>query len=116
MRDPAIYVRDILEAFAAIRRFVEGMDIESFKRNDLVSSAVIRKFEVVGEAAKRVPEEVKRRYPEIPWKQMAGMRDKLIHAYFHVKHELVWETIVHELPRLEPLLRNVLKDVEGSRG
>jgi len=57
----------------------------------MVSSAVIRKFEIVGEAAKMVPEEIKSKYPEVPWKEMAGMRDRLIHFYFGVKHDLVWE-------------------------
>lgn len=116
MKDAALYISDILDAFRAIREFVKGMDLEDFKQNDLVSSAVIRKFEIVGEAAKRVPESIKQRYPEIPWKLMAGMRDRLIHAYFDVNHELVWETIARELPRLEPLLQKVLRDLEGDRG
>ena len=81
MRDPTLYLKDILEAMEAIERFVEGMEFEDFKMDDKTSSAVIRKFEIIGEATKNVPETIKQKYPIIPWREMAGMRDKLIHFY-----------------------------------
>jgi uncharacterized protein with HEPN domain len=71
----------------------------------MMSSAVIRKFEIVGEATKHIPEEIRQKYPAIPWKDMSGMRDRLIHFYFGIKYELVWETIKKKYQKLNPGLR-----------
>jgi uncharacterized protein with HEPN domain len=73
----------------AIERFAENMDFEEFKRDDKTSSAVIRKFEIIGEATKNVPEAIKQKYQNIPWREMAGMRNKLIHFCFGMKYDLV---------------------------
>ncbi len=86
MREYSLYFKDILEAMAAIEKFVAGMEFEDFKNDDKTSSAVIRKFEIIGEAIKHIPEEIRNKYPQIKWKQMAGMRDRLIHFYFGVKY------------------------------
>ncbi len=72
---------------------------------------MIRKFEIIGEATRNVPETVKERYPSIPWKRMAGMRDRLIHFYFGVNYDLVWETIQTELPRVKSLILDILADL-----
>ncbi len=85
MRDFKLLLEDIIEAISAIERFVEGIDFEEFRSNDEKSSAVIRKFEIIGEAAKSLPENLKEKYPEIPWKEISGFRDKLIHFYFGIK-------------------------------
>jgi len=85
----------------AIERFVENMSFEEFRNNDLVSSAVIRKFEIIGEAARNIPQEIRRKYPDIPWEIMVGFRDKLIHFYFGVKYDLIWKTIKSKLPELK---------------
>jgi uncharacterized protein with HEPN domain len=71
MRDYTLYLKDILEAMEAIEKFVEGIDRDSFHKNDMISSAVIRKFEIIGEATKGIPETIRNRYPKIPWKEMA---------------------------------------------
>lgn len=110
MRDAKLYIKDILSAMESIEHFVEGIDFSSFKNNDMISSAVIRKFEIIGEAAKNLPETIKAKYPNIPWKEMSGMRDKLIHFYFGIKYELVWETIKKEIPRIKPLLKKILEN------
>ena len=107
-RDSKLYIKDILESINAIEKFVRGMSFDEFAKDDKTSSAVIRKFEIIGEATKNVPEEVRKKFPNIPWKEMAGFRDKLIHFYFGIKYELVWNTIKIELPRLRPELEKVL--------
>ena len=110
MRDPKVYLKDILEAIGAIERFVQGMDFETFINDDLISSAVIRKLEIIGEASKNVPEAIKQVNPIVPWKKMAGMRDKLIYFYFGIKYKLVWQTIKKDIPQIKPLILNILKE------
>ncbi|GIW47701.1 MAG: DUF86 domain-containing protein [Deltaproteobacteria bacterium] len=114
-RDVRLYVKDILEAILSIERFVEGMDFEEFREDDKTSSAVIRKFEIIGEAAKHIPEDLRQKYPDIPWKEMAGFRDKLIHFYFGIKYELVWNTIKMELPELKTKIEKVLSELEENK-
>ena len=81
-----------------------------FRRTIKTLSAVIRKFEVMGEAAKALPEAIRQQYPQVPWKEMAGMRDRLIHFYFGVDVPLVWETIRRRLPELRRQMQQVLKE------
>jgi len=111
-RNIKLYVEDVLEAIKVIEKFVEGMDFESFKEDDKTSSAVIRKFEIIGEATKNIPQSIKEKYPHIPWKEMAGFRDKLIHFYFGIKYDIVWDTIKLRLPELKKNIERVLKDLE----
>ncbi len=75
-------------------------------------NAVVRSLEVIGEAAKKMPDSMKKKYPEIPWKRMTGMRDKLIHEYFGIDLEIVWEVVNTELPPIKPLIQKVLEEEE----
>jgi uncharacterized protein with HEPN domain len=102
MRDYSLYLKDILAAIDSIEQFAAGMSFETFCADDKTVSAVIRKLEVIGEAAKQVPDAVRQEHPNIPWKEMSGMRDKLIHFYFGVDHQLVWSTIKERLPKIKP--------------
>ncbi len=107
MRDYRLYLKDILAAMESIEAFVQGMGFDQFRADDKTVSAVIRKFEIIGEAAKHVPVEITEQYPDIPWKEMAGMRDKLIHFYFGVDYYLVWETIKERLPRVKSAVQAI---------
>ena len=109
MRDYRLYLKDILSAIDSIEAFVVGMNFEEFCADDKTSSAVIRKFEIIGEATKNIPDQIKEKYPQIPWKDIAGMRDKLIHAYSEVDLTLVWKTIHKRLPELKSFIDDVLK-------
>ena len=84
-----IYINDIRNAIISIEKFVEGLTLEQFKNDDKTSSAVIRKFEIIGEATKSITENIRKKYPQIAWKEMAGMRDRLIHSYSEVDLALV---------------------------
>ncbi len=100
MRDERTYIEDILEAIEAIGRFIEGMDFNAFFKDDKTVSAVLRKLEIIGEATKKISEKTKAANPDTPWRAAAGMRDRLIHAYFEVEEEIVWMTVQKSLPLL----------------
>ena len=88
------------------------MDHDRFIHDDKTIDAAIRNLEIIGEAAKNIPEDIKSKYPEIPWKAIAGMRDKLIHSYFGVSLSIVWETIKNDLPTLKYQIERILKELE----
>ena len=108
MREYKLYLSDIVAAMESIERFVEGMTFEEFQQDDKTASAVIRKFEIIGEASRNIPDEVKMKHPEVPWKEMSGMRDRLIHAYFGVDYTLVWFTVKNRLPAAKKMIREIL--------
>lgn len=97
-----LYVEDMLAAIAKIERFTKGFAFEEFANDELVQDAVIRNLEVIGEAAKKLPPEAKQRCPEI-----AGLRDILIHAYFGIDLEIVWDIVTNKLPELKAALQRL---------
>ena len=102
------YLRDILDAVGKARQFAEGMEFEQFAADDRTSFAIIRALEIIGEAAKKVPRTVRDRYPDVPWQEMARIRDKLIHDYFGVDLRVVWRTLHEDLPSLGDQVTRVL--------
>jgi len=106
------YITDIIDAMEKPLKFTQGMSYEDFAKDDKTLFAVVRAIEVIGEAVKRIPEDVRRRYPEIPWRGMAGMRDKVIHGYFGVDKKVVWDTVRKSIPRLKPLFEKMLQNIK----
>ena len=108
-RDVVDYLQDILDTMERVDQFVAGMDLAAFSQDARTHFAVFRALEIIGEAAKHVSPAVRRRHPAIPWKKMAGMRDRLIHGYFGVDLEIVWETAIRLVPELKPRIAAVLE-------
>ena len=105
-----LYLKDINDSIKSIEKFIKNMSFEQFISDDKTSSAVIRKLEIIGEATKKIPQNVQEKYPQIPWKDIAGMRDKLIHAYSDVDLRLVWKTIQTRIPELKSFLEKMLEE------
>ena len=103
-RDIRDYIFDIRDSINDIRSFVLNMNYEDFEADRKTVNAVIRSLEIIGEAAKKIPTEIRVQYSQIPWNEIAGMRDKLIHEYFGVDLEIVWETIQSDLTDLENII------------
>ena len=92
-RDYRAYFRDILEAIRKIKRYTENINFEEFADNELIQDGVVRNLEIIGEAVKNIPEDVKRDNPDVEWRKIAGLRDILIHAYFGIDVEVVWDIV-----------------------
>lgn len=113
-REIGDYVQDILEAIIEVKVFTQRMESADFASDKKTINAVVRSLEVMGEAAKKIPDDVRQKYPDIPWRSMAGMRDKLIHEYFGIDLDIVWEVVSVELPPLKPLVQQVLEDIDSE--
>ena len=109
------YIQDILDAVADVEEFVSGLSFEDFKRDKKTLYAVIRGIEVIGEATKNIPNTIRDRYTDVPWKDMAGMRDKLIHDYSGVDAEVLWKTVEQDLPLLRASVSKIMKELKEEQ-
>ncbi|MGB9856454.1 MAG: DUF86 domain-containing protein [Caldisericum exile] len=107
MRKSSLYVKDIIDAIEKIEEFVGNMSFDEFVRDDKTTSAVVRKLEIIGEATKQLPSDVRMRFQDIPWQAMAKTCDKIIHFYHGVDFEVVWKIIKEDLPPLKPILKKI---------
>lgn len=109
IKDPLIFIEHILESIRLIESFFKNIPKDKLRKDKLRQSAVIRELEVIGEAIKNLPVEFTDKYPNIEWRKLAGLRDKLIHHYFGVDLNIVWEVIEKDLPDLKKKLKEILK-------
>jgi len=111
-REAGDYIEDIINAMEKSTNFIKDLSYKKFIQDDKTVFAVVRALEIIGEAVKSIPNNLRKKYPEIPWKDMAGMRDKVIHEYLGVKLSLVWKTVKEEMPPLKPLFEKMLREME----
>lgn len=107
MKDDLAYIEHIIQAIEKIQVYTKDMSRADFNKNEMAQDAVIRNIEIIGEAVKNISEGLKSAYYEIPWRAMAGMRDKLIHDYLGTDIDVVWKTIEKDIPELEKLIRKI---------
>jgi uncharacterized protein with HEPN domain len=106
-RDPDLLVEDILEALRKISLYTAGMKQEEFQQDPKTIDAVVRNLEILGEATRQLPTEFTVQYPDVPWRQIAGLRNRVVHEYFAVDLEIVWQVIRNDLPQLEAQLKSL---------
>jgi uncharacterized protein with HEPN domain len=108
-RKPAVYLQDIIESIELIQHYLKGVTEEEFYQNREKQDAILRRLEIIGEAVKHLPKEIRESYPDTPWRQIAGMRDIIVHEYFGITLEMVWITAAKELSDLKKTVEEILK-------
>ena len=109
-RGAKLYLADIEDALGKIEKYTSGLSFEQFTSNQQVIDAVVRNFEIIGEAVKNIPSEVASAHPDIPWEKMISMRNKVIHEYFGVDDEILWKTIHEDLPMFKAQIAKMVAD------
>ena len=109
MRDDKLYLDDIWEAAGRIEKYTKGLTLEKLKKDDLVLDGVVRNLEIIGEAAKNIPAQIKEKHPEVEWRKITGLRDILAHEYFGIDLEVVWDIVKNKLPILRTQVGRILK-------
>ena len=113
-RDIRDYLHDILEHIDFAQEYVQGMTFQDFQADNKTILAVTRALEVIGEATKQVPPSIRSQYPDVPWRDISGMRDQIAHAYFGLNLKIVWSTTQKNLPTFRPTIQSILEEIEGD--
>jgi len=111
-REYSFFLNDVVECSKKIRKYTKNKSYQQFINDEILIDAVIRNLEVIGEAVKHIPVEIKRSYPDVQWKKISGLRDVLIHDYFGVNYELLWDIIKHKVPEFEKQIKSILKEIK----
>src|SRR3989344_3006013 len=109
-KEPNVFLQHILENISRIESFSEGLTKEKLEKDDRTQYAIIRAIEIIGEAIKNLPQELTEKHPEIPWKDIAGTRDKIIHQYFDIDLDTVWDTLQKDIPDLKNKIQKLIKN------
>ena len=109
-REVKLYLTDIDDAISAIQSYIKDMTYEQLLGDRKTREAIILNFVMIGEAIKKIPHEITERHPDIPWKELAGMRDKMVHGYFQISPTIVWETSRHDLAPLAARVKVLLQE------
>ncbi len=109
MRDYKLYLEDIRDAIKKIEKYTRGVSMRKFIKNNLIIDAVIRNLQIIGEAARKIPDSEKGRIPEIEWRRLAGLRNILVHEYFGVDNDILWDVVAHKIPELKRQVGTVLR-------
>ena len=111
-RNYSMYLDDIILSMSRIAEYIEGFSFDQFKKDYKTDDAVIRNFEIIGEAANKVPDTVKEKYPDVPWSEMYLMRNKVSHEYFGIDYDIIWDVITNELPKNMNQIAAILRENE----
>ncbi len=114
-REYLLFLKDILDSIRKIEKYTKGLSFKELKKNEMVLDAVIRNFEIIGEATKNIPKDIKKKYPNVEWKEAAGFRDVLIHDYFGIDIEAVRDTIKNNLPEFKKHIKQIIKSEKLTR-
>jgi len=111
-REWKLFIEDILESIRLIKNYVENMDFDDFKKDRKTIDAVVRNFEIIGEASRFIPDEIKRKYENVDWKAIVGLRNRIAHEYFDISLSIVWHIVAEELQILEEQMKEILEQTE----
>jgi len=114
-KDVRVFLTDVLKSIEKIEEYMKNIDEEQFFKKTKLQDAVMRRLEIIGEATKNIPSSFRRKHPNVPWREIAGTRDILIHAYFGVRLERIWNVVKRDLPNLKKQIKKILKEVEKTR-
>jgi uncharacterized protein with HEPN domain len=107
-RSIKLYCDDIIESCNKILRYTEGLTFDEFIADELRFDAVIRNLQIIGEAVKQIPPEIREKYPQTEWRKIAGLRDILVHVYFSLENETIWDIIQNKIPELHKNMQSIL--------
>ena len=115
-REFILYLEDMSQSMQRIEEYLGNLDFKKFKMTAMVVDAVVRNFEIIGEASKKIPTDIKRKYPEIPWKKMYGLRNLISHEYFGIDYEMIWEIAKNSLPQNQADLLKIIEREKSQGG